>query len=128
MTEKNPKPVCEKCGKEGPTNLYKPDPTGKPDVTERWCDDCVLGGSEETEGKEKMAKKPKAKQNKAEDVETKPIDRVDIEKKIEGQEKDIDTLVGKRKGITQQLTQMNDMIMAKRGAVAGLRDLLCDDS
>jgi hypothetical protein len=70
------------------------------------------------------SKRPKASENKAKDVETKPIDRVDIEKKIEEQEKDLDTLLRKRQTFQQNINQLSDMIMAKRGAVAQMRELL----
>ncbi len=47
-----------------------------------------------------------------------------VEQKIAAQEKDIDTLIGKRRQMQAQLNEITNMIIAKRGAVAGLRDLL----
>jgi len=72
----------------------------------------------------KSVKRPKASQNLAKDAETKPIDRADVEKKIERQEKDLDTLLKKRQELQGQLDQVVMLIGIKKGAVAALRDLL----
>jgi len=68
--------------------------------------------------------KLKSSENLAENVETKPIDRVDIENKIKKHEKDLDTLLAKRREIQGQLEQVSAVIAVTKGAVAGLRDLL----
>jgi hypothetical protein len=47
-----------------------------------------------------------------------------LKQKLATQEKDHDTLVGKRQQLQEQLTQINNVIMVKRGAIAQLRDLL----
>jgi hypothetical protein len=76
-------------------------------------------------------KKPKASQNKAKDVETKPIARVDVENELKAQQRDIDELAksGQRlqqqlNRTQQQLTQLNETIIAKTGAVAVLEKTL----
>lgn len=79
--------------------------------------------------------KVKATENTAEKIETKPIDRVDIEKRIARQEKEIDELCKAEQKLQNdiratndkwrtQLQQFEQAITAKRGAVAGLKDLL----
>ncbi len=80
------------------------------------------------------SKVPKASENLAKDVETKPIGREDIESKIKSHEKDIDTLQDKRKELVEQanvlrnqINQVSGIITQKIGAVAGLRDLLGND-
>lgn len=74
--------------------------------------------------KEDDMKKVKATENLAKDTETKPIDRVDIEKKIKAQETDIDKLRQKGRELQGQLTQLEQAIIAKMGAVAAMKDLL----
>jgi len=126
---------CERCETDAPAKVYNPSIAGQPDKRIALCDECATkdpkvvldksGIPEETIVTSK-SKSPKASKNKAKDVETKPIDRVDIRNKIDAQEKDVDKLLGQRVKLQQQLTQLQEIIVAKRGAIAGLRDLLGD--
>ena len=53
-----------------------------------------------------------------------PVPHETLKQKLAAQEKDHDVLVGKRQELQGQLTQISNLIMAKRGAIAQLRDLL----
>jgi hypothetical protein len=147
---------CERCESDEPAQVYDPRTPGHPHKRVSLCDECAKkdpkvvlvttakegtkiatpkDASElpDTEKVSEMVaapasnpKRPKASQNKAKDVETKPVDRVDIQNKIAEQEKDIDNLLKSRQEVQQNLFKLNDIIIAKRGAVAGLRDLLGD--
>lgn len=141
---------CQNCeNKENlPVKTYDPWTPGHPDKRVPLCDKCgeanpkaVLDATiadiraEETEQKEPIedkivtpkSKVPKASENKAKDVETKPVDRVDIENKIKQHEEDLNKLLQKRQELRAQHEQVVTMIDAKKGAVAGLRDLLGND-
>ena len=72
--------------------------------------------------------KVKATENTAQTVETKPIDRVDVEKKIKAQENDIEELRKSGRKLQNQLSQIEQAVVAKMGAVAGLKDLLGNGS
>ena len=62
--------------------------------------------------------------NKAANVETKPISRVDIENRIAGFSADIEKLATQGNKLSGQLTQIKSIIEAKRGAIAGLESVL----
>ena len=62
--------------------------------------------------------------NKAEDVETNPIDRASIENKINVYTHDVELLNDQGKKLTAKLNQIAEIIKAKRGAIAGLGSLL----
>jgi hypothetical protein len=53
-----------------------------------------------------------------------PVPPDAIRQKITAQEKDIDALMGQEQKLQGQLAQLRNIIMAKRGAVAQLRELL----
>lgn len=76
------------------------------------------------EQKEDDMKKVKATENLAKDTETKPIDRVDIQKKIDAQEKDVAELRKKGRELQGQVGQIEQIIVAKMGAIAAMKDLL----
>jgi len=53
-----------------------------------------------------------------------PVPPEVIKQKLAVQEKDHDTLMGRRQKLQAQLTQVAELLMIKRGAIAQLRDLL----
>jgi len=76
------------------------------------------------------SKRPKATENLAKDVETKPelppnpIDRETIEKQLKEDEEAHDKLIESRERLLSQLTTVNQQILARRGAIARMRELL----
>jgi hypothetical protein len=142
-------PKCDRCG-GGPTNLYNPNTPGFPTKRVNMCDKCATEASPkptlvEAAGKpasvdEKVpdiapaVPEPDIKTSKAEfapKVTDVPVvsagGQVDVQavkQKITAQEKDVDRLLVNRQKLQDQFTEITNMIIAKRGAIAGLRDLI----
>lgn len=178
-----PKCLCDRCGKEKPTALYKPNAGKHPAKTIRICLDCanddpncnpmanpaepdvatqdipIGSGTPDPEPENvpdlstakplpdtepkitefkpvtpaplpaspapiEADKKIRATNNTAPNVETKPINRVDIENKIAGFSADIEKLVAQHNKLAAQIAQTKSIIEAKRGAIAGLESVL----
>jgi hypothetical protein len=127
--------LCAECAKKNPT--YAQCVTAQPEVVVPVIEPAVPETKEfapatqppiEIPKEPEMANKPKATENLAADVEKPPVMRQEIQKKIDIQKADLQKLATRRNELQQQLESCEREIIARRGAIAQMNDLLAIES
>ena len=152
MAEQKENPKCERCGKEGPVNTYNPNTPGYPTKKVNLCDECAakdskaifIGSptSDKAVDVPNIAPAVPGDPNAVETIEfgpkttelnvapvapvqdLGPVPPDALRQRLAAQEKDHDALIGQRTKMQGKLNEISNIIMAKRGAIATLRDLL----
>lgn len=119
---KEENPICERCGKQRPTQKYYPDPEGKPEKVLTLCDECII--KDKPQEKIVTPKDAPPPPKPPESIETKSITRQDIESKIREDDRAIEQLDTSIKKLTQQLSDARNALMIRQGSRARLTDLL----